>query len=208
MPDYASNSHKAREGNENPEGKPVEKKVEKIITGEVINKKPPIGTRIKHIFFGGDAKNVGEYLAQDVLVPTVRNLIVDAFQKGVERMVYGETSYRAPRRTSIGYPTRVQYDNPMRRDPRPSLPDRGNRQVRRESNDIVLAQKQDAEHVLDKLITIIDQYEVASLADLYELIGQSAAHTDNKWGWTDLKTATIKQVRDGYLLDLPPTEEI
>lgn len=207
MPDYQANSHRSKEEKKVRPPKDKEK-VEKVVTGDVVAKKPGVGQKLKNLFFGGEARGVSRYLAMDVLIPAVRNMVVDAGTKGIERMVYGESSYR-PRRPAPYLGSRVQYNNPIGRDPRdrPRLPDQS-RQVRAESNDIVLASREDAETVLERLIDIVDTYDVASLADLYDLTGLPTSHVDNKWGWSDLRTATIKQVREGYLLDLPPTEEI
>jgi hypothetical protein len=82
------------------------------------------------------------------------------------------------------------------------------RQTKRESNDLVFASRPEAELVVERLIDIIDKYDVASLADLYDLVGLPTAHTDNKWGWTYLNNVEIRQIRDGYLVDLPALEAI
>ena len=202
--DYQGNAHKQREG----KAPPPEKKVEQVITGEVIVKKKSWGEKFKGIFFGGDARNALRYIAADVFLPTIRNLVVDATTKGMERMVYGESS--AQRRRPMNYGSRVQYNNPVRRD-RAYLPDqpaRSLRPVRRDLNDMILASREEAELVLERLLDIISKYEVTSLADLYDLTGLPSSHVDNKWGWTYLNNTEIRQVRDGYLLDLPPLEEI
>jgi hypothetical protein len=34
------------------------------------------------------------------------------------------------------------------------------------------------------------------------LVGIDATHSDQKWGWTDLKGSTTQRVRDGYILVL------
>lgn len=201
MPDYASNAHRQKEP-------PPEKVVEQVVTGEVIVRKKTFGQKFKSIFFGGDAKSALRYLAADVFLPTIRNLVVDATTKGMERMVYGESAQR--RRAPISYGSRVQYNAPVRRD-RAYLPDQANRPlrpVRRDTNDMVLSTREEAELVLERLLDIIDKYQVASLADLYDLTGLPTSSIDNKWGWTYLNNTEIRQVRDGFLLDLPPADEI
>ena len=55
---------------------------------------------------------------------------------------------------------------------------------------------------------IIDQFEVASVADLNDLVGFPTSYTDNKWGWIYLGDVQIRQVREGYLIDLPSPEPI
>lgn len=205
MVDYQGNSHKGKEKAIARE----EKKIEKVVTGEVIKQKRSFGQKFKAVFFGGEFRSASKYIAADVLFPAIRNLIVDATTKGVERVVYGESA--AQRRRTPSYGSRIQYNNPIRRE-RAYLPDQPShsllRQARRDTNDLVLASREEAGLVLERLIDIVDKYGVASLADLYDLTGLPSSHIDNKWGWTYLNNTEIRQVRDGYLLDLPPTEEI
>jgi len=199
--DYQSNSHKSREATKKTEGK----KIEPVVTGEVSLKKKSLGQKFKGVFFGGEFKSAVRYVTADVFLPAIRTLLVDATTKGVERVVYGET---VTRRRPPQYGPRIQYNTPVRRG---VLPDQARpiaRQVRHNTNDVVLSSRDEANTVLERLIDIIDKYEVASFADLLELCGLPTSHVDQKWGWTNLNHAEVRQVRDGYMLDLPPAEEI
>jgi hypothetical protein len=204
--DYQGNTNKDKEADKKPD-----KQIEKVVTVEVIQKPKPLGRKFKETFFGGDFKMSMRYVAGDVLLPALRNLIVDMTTKGMERIVFGESSYR---RRPTEYRPRVQYNNPIHRmrDPRElgRLPDQPPRyrNTRYEIKDIVIADRGEAELVVERLIDIIDKYEVASLADLYDLLGLATSHVDNKWGWTYLNNVEIRQIREGYLIDLPALEEI
>lgn len=205
--DYQSNSRKSQEKKDTKE-----KKVEKVVSGEVIKKPKSNSKKFKDIFFGGDFNGVMRYLAGDVLLPALRNMIVDASTKGIERLIYGE-SYS--RRRPPDFRSRVQYHNPLvrREDPRtraylpdqPPYPFRPNKQ---QVDQIIIASREEAEVVLERLADIISTYEVASLADLNELLGLPSAHVDNKWGWMHINGASVRQVRDGYLIELPPMEPL
>jgi hypothetical protein len=205
--EYSGNTNKAKEPPQE------EKVIEKIVVGTVIQKPKPLGRRFKDIFLGGDAKTAAQYVVGDVLLPSLRNLIVDMTTKGVERIVFGESSYR---RRPTEYRPRVQYNNPINRmrDPRelsarlPDQPQRQYRTTRRDFNDIILADRVEAELVIERLIDIIEKYKEVTLADLYDLLGLPSTHVDNKWGWTYLNNAEVRQIRDGYLIDLPPLEEL
>ena len=50
---------------------------------------------------------------------------------------------------------------------------------------------------------LIDMYGQVSVADLYDLVGKTCEHTDNKYGWTNIRNAEPVRVRDGYLLKMP-----
>lgn len=204
--DYQGNAKKQKE--EKPDQE--KKNIEKIVTGDVIQKPKSIGHKFKDIFFGGDFKLAMKFVSAEVLLPALRNLIVDSVTKGAERFVYGDSTRGRGRPPE--YRPRVQYNNPIyRQDPRiANLPDqvRAHRQSRRDTNDIILTSREEAELVVERLIDIIDKYDVASLSDLYDLLGLPTTHVDNKWGWTFLNNVEVRQVRTGYLIDLPSLEEI
>lgn len=212
MEDFPSNSHKLVAGS--PLAKketPEKEKVEKVIVTEVIQRKTPLGRRIKGIFFGGEVKGATKYIFSDVLLPALRNMVVDATSKGVERVVYGD----APRRRyiDVGRP-RVSYNQPVDRFARsrpamlPDQPPLRQTNTRRDAGEIILITREEAELVLERLNDIIDKYDVASVADLHDLVGLPTVYTDNKWGWTSLTGSDVRQVREGYLLVLPIAEAI
>lgn len=210
--DFPGNSH-------NPVGDntPKEKKdIQKVITGEVIQKPKSFGKRFRAIFFGGDFKGVVRYVTADVMIPAIKNVIVDSAIEGVKRLVYGEGAYRRryqdprdprdPRRTNYAY-NRIpeRYRTTMLPD-QPPYP--GPRTRRPDASDVLLASREDAENVLERMGDIIDKYETASVADLHDLIGLPTTYVDNDWGWTRITGASIRQTREGFLLELPAVEHI
>ena len=60
-----------------------------------------------------------------------------------------------------------------------------------------------AEDVLERMDELIATYQVVSVADFYDLVGVSGNYTDNKYGWTDIRNASVIRVRDGYMIKLP-----
>jgi hypothetical protein len=218
LEDYQGNAKKEREKSEKKD-KPEKTVVEKVVVGEVIQRPKSIGWKFKNIFFGGDAKQAVKFVSADVLLPALRNLVVDMITKGAERLVYGESQYRRrPPGGGTNYGARYQYSGSSRQYPSdvrdrafsplaPSDPRIG-RQNRHDINDVILGTKEEAEIVVERLTDILDQYDVVSLADLYELLGLSTSPIDNKWGWTFLPNVQIRQTRQGYLLELPPLGEI
>ena len=210
--DYQGNSNKDKEEKED---KP-EKVVVKVVTGEVIRKPRTLGRKFKDIFFGGDARSAARYVAADVLLPALRDLVVDVIGRGTERVIYGESSVRHRRPTME---SRVQYNrsynNPLDRSyagprqPPVRLPDQNWRQTRKQRvGDIIIASREEAERVVETLLEIIDQYDVASVADYYDLLGEETTAIDNKWGWTYLNNVQVRQVHHGYLIDLPSAEQL
>lgn len=206
--DFPGNSNKVTDKS-TLQSQPEEKKVEKVIQGGVKKRDKSLGRRFKQVIFGGDFKGAIMYVAGDVLLPAFKNMVVDATTRGMERFIYGDSS---PRRRGIepGRP-RISYNAPVDRGyRRPTmLPDQPPlMQRRREASEIVLTSREDADIVAERMLDIVDKYESASIADLYELIGIPSNHTDNKWGWTNLTSLEVRQIRDGYLIDLPPVEPL
>ena len=56
---------------------------------------------------------------------------------------------------------------------------------------------------MSRMDEIVGTYGTVSVADLYDLVGITGAYTDNKYGWTDIRSASVVRVRDGYMIKLP-----
>lgn len=211
MDHYPTNSHAAKkEANEANNSK----RVERIITGTVNRRKKPLGQRFFETFVGGDASSVWSYVLGEVLIPAAKDVISDAITQGIDRMLFGDSrpgGYRRNSRSSSGYVNYNRYSPPSsnwgsNRD-RPRNHDISRRaRASHDFDEIILATRPEAEKVLDRLFDLISNYEFASVADLYELVGLTGSHVDDNWGWTDLRGSTVRRYRDGYLLNLPKTE--
>ena len=69
--------------------------------------------------------------------------------------------------------------------------------------EVVLEDRKDAEEVLSRLTDMIVNYDVATIADFYDLVGINASFVDNKYGWYDLGAARVHRVKAGYSIFLP-----
>lgn len=211
MNEYPSNSHRPTGPIDKSTVEPDKPKLEKIVTGTVLKRKKTLGRRLKDTFFNGSAEGVVKYLVQDVLVPALQDLLIDTVRQGIEKTVYGEV--RSPRSTARGNSlprTHISYDRQSsivnRTPPTPRRP------VTQPSafqvGDIILDSHVQAEAVAEKLYETIEEYGAVTVANLNELIGQSSAYTDHKYGWTDLSNLTTKRIREGYLMILPEPEDL
>lgn len=222
MDDFPSNSHREKEEKVTPKTSATpQKKVQRITTSEPKRRKKPLGTRFKETFFGGEnARGVFGYVLGEVLVPAAKDMVADATTQAVERAVFGEVrrGTRGWRPGNSGAPIgHVRYDgysrSPARTAPWQSSPQQ--REVSRRArsthdfDEIILDSRGEAEQVLDTLHDIVEQYSQAAVADLYEMVGISAAYTDQKYGWTNLQGASVQHIRGGqYLLNLPKPEPL
>lgn len=219
MEELPSNSTRARNLPAREESPPPPKavKVEKVVTGEVLRRKRPIGKRIKETFLGGDGPTVREYLVEDILIPGIRDMFADIVTGGMERMLYGEARSQrrgaGPRfgpatgRVNYGAFSQPPVGRAAAREERPAM----SRRARATHNfdEILIPSRSEAEAVLEGLFAYLDQYEQVAVSDLYEMLGQSANFTDQKWGWTDLRGSRVERASRGYFtLNLPPTEQL
>jgi len=194
-----------------PEAK-AEKKVEKVVSGGVIQRKKPLSKRFVETFIAASPAAVGSMVLWDVLIPLARDAAIDAGQEFVAG-IFGGGSASGRRRVgsrstlSSNSPTRVAYDKistSIARKPERSVSNRA--RTAHNFDDIVLETRVEAEEVIDQLFELVSKYGLASVADLYGLLGVTANYTDEKYGWTDLRGSKPVKVREGYLLDLPRPE--
>lgn len=197
--DYKPNSHRYKEEQKNKE---TEKKVEKVVTGKVIAKKKSGFSKLADEFISEDVKNVKSYIIGDVLIPAMKKAISDIVTNGIDMILYGGA--RPGKRSTAD---RVSYSGYY-----------GGSSIRETKtvssyngysfNDIVLANRGEAQEVLDRMDELISSYGVVSVADLYDLVGITGSWTDNKYGWTNLRDADVIRVRDGYMIKMPRAKVI
>ena len=191
MDNYKPNSHKSK-----AEQAVVEKKkVEKVVKGEVKTKK-----NFLEGFIAEDAKSVGQYVLMDVLVPTAKKAIVDTITEAAHRLFFGGSSRGSNSSTASRVSYRSFYDS---RDGYRSS-DTTQTRTGYSYDTIVIDDRAEAEEVLVRMDELIETYGMASVADLYDLVGVTCEHTDNKYGWTNLRNAkAVRLIGGGYKLDLP-----
>lgn len=189
-----------------------EKPTPKVVKGSVIRKKPPLGKRLRSMFFAEveDDKTLPEYLIGEIMVPALKDLFVDTFNEAVNRKFYGGNSNRSSRRpkpTIFGTTTNHVPYNRMGPSNRPT-PSRRSRVGGYDFETIILETRADAVAVINQLRGTIEKYEFATVRELYESIGESFTSVEEKWGWSDLSNAMVRHTAGGYLLELPQPEPI
>ena len=210
MNTFPANSHKSKVVQETT----VKPKIEKVVDGGVVRRKRPLGKRIAESFGANDMKSVGGFVLLDVMLPAAKDMIADAFSQGIERMLFGEarSTSRRPNKRYSGDNGYVSY-NRYAPQPSSSPPFRQTTPSRRarashDFDEIILQTRVEAEEVIERLFDLVERYQSATVADLYELVGVQGAYTDDKWGWVDLRGAGVTRIRNGYLLDLPRPEPL
>jgi hypothetical protein len=198
--------------------KSEERQVERIVTTPVIQRKKSFFHKVKDVFFGGDFKTAAKYVAGDVLLPMFRDMLFQTVISSAERSIYPDAYGRRP--PPLG--SRVRYNSmPERRyppdprdrwDPRGRIPDQSSRRTyrvnTRDSDEIIIGSRAEAERVVEDMFKDLEKYQVVTWGSVKEMLGLETSYIDQKWGWTYLHNVNIRQVREGYLIDLPPMEEV
>ncbi|WP_314456015.1 hypothetical protein [uncultured Actinomyces sp.] len=190
---------------------PPEKPKLQAVTTSAVQRKMSIGRRIKNALVVDDAKSIGAYLLEDVVIPTVKTLISDIAVGAIERALYGEARGRPMSSSRISGRGYTPYNRIYSSGSRVTPPDDGpgdrrelSRDARRSHDfgEIVFESRAEAYEVLDRLNDQIKNFDVATVGDLLDLSGITATHVDENWGWRTLATAQVRRVRNGYILDL------
>lgn len=223
MSEFPSNAHTRRppsrkaleEAPEEPE-----KKIEKVVSGTVQKRKPPLGKRVKAAFLDGSTESVKDYVLLDLVIPNIKDLIADVVSGGIEHMIYGSNGpsrgRRSGHRQGGGGGSRFDYAGVSRgpiqqyrgrEEPRQQLSRRA--RMTHTFDEVEFSTRTDAETVLTQMFDLLDRFEVVSVADFYGLVGYTPEFTDHNWGWTDIRGTLPRRIRGGgFILDLPPTEPI
>lgn len=199
-----------------PSGEP--KKVEQVTSGVAMPRKRGLGRKFKEVFIGGDARGTADYVFFDVVIPGIRDMCSDAFHAGIDRIFYGESPrHRRSGGMPMGYsnvghvnyqgvsnaPTQQRGTTPQRR----TLSRQA--RARMSFDEIVIANRSEAEEVIERMYDILSKYGMVSVADLCALTGIVGSHTDVKWGWRALSGARAHRLRTGgFVLDLPEPEPL
>ena len=186
------------------DSKKDEKKVEKVISGTVKRKEQSLAKKFSDTFFEEDAESVKNYIFSDVIIPAIKETFRDVVMNTLEMFLFGQVKGSNTKR--IGGTSIVNYNSISR----------GNTSVRSRSNvdrnrashnfdDIIFETRGEAEQVLSALVDLTVDYGEATVADFYTLVGDVPNFTDDNWGWRDLSMASVRRIREGYIISLPRT---
>lgn len=176
------------------------KKIEPVAKVKMVKKKPWY-KRFLNACLADDSQDIKHYILVDTVLPAIKNMIFDTFSGALEMSLFGTCSgsRNKCKNGSKSYVTYSGiYSNNRNRSAR-SSEERSKKSI----NDIFFSSRGDAEEVLSTMIEMIDTYDEVSVGSLYQLVGITPDFTDDKYGWTNLSTASVSRNRDGYYINLP-----
>jgi len=173
-------------------------------------------------------------LFEDMVVPAIKNTIVDTVMSGISQAFWGESvggfdTYRRGyrqhathlrRRNRPRIVDRRRYDEDYHRrrtdrrkkdrrfNQRRSQRDLQNKRVGRSafSKGIYFQTREDAELTLARMIDFIAESDWITLGDFYGLVGIEGDPSTERIGWEDLSQAYVYNTRSGYLINLEDPE--
>ncbi len=195
MEEYKSNSDRSKEQKQEA----PKRRAEKVITGTATQRRKSGIDKIGSIFLANDVKDVRDYIVEDVLIPTIKRAFYDIICNGTGMLLGERNPSRNGQANRVSY--RAYYD---KQDERRNNNGGNTRAKSNYSyNDLIFDNRGDAEVVLERMYELLDRFDAVSIADLFELAGESCNYTDNKYGWTNLDDARVQPVRGGYIIQLP-----
>ena len=199
MDEFVPNSNKFKEEQKNRLTERKERQpIAKVTKGKVKVKKKSELHKFADTFIAEDVAKVKSYVISDVLIPAIKKAISDIVTNGIDMILYGETGHS--KQSSSSRVSYSKYYDDRREDRRSST---STSRSRYDLDDIIFETRDEAKEVLERMDELIDLYGVASVADFYDLAGVTGNYTDNMYGWTNLSSADVVRVRDGYIIKLP-----
>lgn len=197
---YPGNSHKLK-ADEKPVEKNGEKKIKKVVKKPARTKKKSELRKFANEFIVDDVKNIKTYVITDVLIPTIKDTIWDIFTNTLDMFLFnGSKEHRGRKKgTKISY--RDYYDSSSKNRSR-EIRDRF------DFDDLEFDSRSEADAVLTGMLEVLDNYDVVTVSDMYDLADVTAPYTANRYGWTTLRTAEVVRVRNAYIIKLPRPKPI
>ena len=197
MQDYKPNSHRFKEEQKNGKSDlPAEKKVEKVVKGTVKTKKKTGLNKLTDVFISEDANSVKSYIFMDVLVPAIKNTILDIITDSANMIFGGNKKHSSGSKVSY----RNYYDD--KRYGRSRF-DEPKTRSRFDYDDLIFENRGEAENVLDQMDAMIERYGVVTVSDMYDMADLTAPYTANRYGWANTRNMEIKRIREGYIIQTP-----
>lgn len=216
---------------EQPEDK---KNMEKVVKEGVTKKKKTLTSRFVKGVAGPDGfSGIGEYVKDEVVVPAVKNILLDtvsgavgmvqdSIMSSINYKLFGDkapplrSSYNRRQGPAVGhrqeinhrtaYNTRPQTSHGTTNRQQPLETRRNTRERPLLLEDYILEDRDDAAHVITMMIEYADNYNQVSVADYYDLIGVTSVHTDYSYGWTldEIHRTTMAPSGGGFVVSFPP----
>lgn len=193
MNDYTKSTDKATRS------APIQKERQKKVIDGAERQQKSVAQRVLGMFISDDIDDVKSYLVHDIVIPWAK----EAFFSAVDGLIHGRgRSSPTDMASRISYQSSSYYNNYNRTNRRE--PTRTGATSECDYGDVIVRNRGEAEALLAALDDIMDRYGVVSVLDLYDMAGLPTKQSYNRYGWENIRSARIVQLRDGrHVLKMP-----
>lgn len=206
--EYTPNSYKYKEEQKAAAERAADKKIEKVVVGTATTKKKgELSKFAGKIFSPEDMSDIKAHLVDDVLIPGIKNTILDIIIDGASRALGGRGRGRT---TYSSGGSKVSYrDFYGGGSDRPAVAGgNASSRPRFDFDEIIYPTRGDAEAVRDQMTDVIERYGFVTVGDMYDMSNLPQPWTSQKYGWTSIVHSSVIPVRDGYVIKLPKASPI
>ena len=158
------------------------------------------------IIFSGDRTNIKEDIIDEIVLPSIRDLIYEALSRGLESIFFARGERRGSRNSNRSY---ISYNTYSDRDRRDDRRDRY-RSSRDLGEDLEYDTYQEAFDVKEEMLEILQTFGAVTVADLYDASKRTppGGFPNEYYGWVDLADCYISKYRGRYILHMPHPVEL
>ena len=179
-----------------------EKKIKKVVKKPARTKKKSELRKFANEFIVDDVKNIKSYVITDVLIPTIKDTIWDILTNTLDMFLFnGSKEHGKGRKKGSKISYRDYYDSSSKKRSH-EIRDRF------DFDDLEFDSRSEADAVLTGMFEVLENYDVVTVSDMYDMADVTAPYTANRYGWTTLRTAEVVRVRNAYILKLPRPKPI
>jgi hypothetical protein len=195
--------------NKKKDEKPERRAVKTVAKGR--RKKKSVIKRLTDNFEDMEKVSLKEKIIDDALVPGIKELlsdmvggllatISDTVEDALDITLWGEKRGKKGKKgkkngTKVSYSS--YYDDKNDR--------KSSKKVKKklDIDEVWFETRKKAQEALDELLEMIEDYDNATVADLYSAAEEEYDSTDEAWGWKDLSAAYVTRGREGFMINLP-----
>ena len=175
------------------------------LKGQVKISEKPSASKLVSFFFADGLEEIGPMILEEVIKPAVRTLAYEIFVKSAAAAFFGKNNI----------PSRVNASTYANSYPSGNIANSSTTTTQKKPvilGTISVASKAIGEYYINRVKSIIKEYGVATVSDLYDIAEQ--IHTDpifNNFGWRNLPKPDgdyIALTPTGWIIKLPDPEPV
>ena len=191
-----------------------------IVTGKKPEQKTGLAKFAEDCKLKENAKNIGSYALNDVVLPAIKRSISDIICNGINMLLYGTAAPKGQNKgqSSYNYNSIYSGQSVYSKAPYRSYNPQQSSRIAGSFVEIPEASSVDACTMQDKILMYISESGSCTVLDYYQshdtnVTGITGEWTDQSWGWDDRdyeKLCGLKpqMVKDGWILRLPTPHHI